>query len=199
MDSTRNTSIQSTTDGGEKNYISSTFCQIYLVSYQELTARTMRLLIRMSRCTHGGHLHKLKLAQPRVLWLEQRLTLSSALRRKRQSTGIKSSVHPALSLSSPRPFVSVLPCGPLRCLSALCSHSPTGRARTLTHTPAAFASSSAASTPTPAGSVKTQTDAERGQTVPLEDVKRILQLAHPERWRLAGKLCAYVTNLWTGL
>ncbi|XP_076582259.1 ATP-binding cassette sub-family B member 10, mitochondrial isoform X2 [Chaetodon auriga] len=146
----------------------------------------MRLLIRMSRCTHGGHLHKLKLAQPRMLWLEPRLTLSSAHRRKRQSTGIKPSVQPspAFPLSSPRPFMSGLPCSPLRCLPALCSH-----ARTLTHTPVAFASSSAASTPTPAGSVKTQTDSEGGRTpnkVPMEDAQRILRLAHPERWRLAA-------------
>lgn len=158
----------------------------------------MRLLIRMSRCTHGGHLSKLKLTQPRMFWLDHRLTLSAAPRRKRQSTGVKSSLHPApaFPLSSPRPFMSVLACGPpLGGLSVLCSHTPTaGRARTVTHTPVAFAGSSAASSPTPAGSVKTQTDAERDQTpttVPLEDVKRILHLAHPERWRLAGKLCVH--------
>nr|XP_046240118.1 ATP-binding cassette sub-family B member 10, mitochondrial [Scatophagus argus] len=151
----------------------------------------MRLLIRMSRCTHGVQLSKLKLTQPRMLWLEHRLTLPAAFRRKRQSTGVKSSVHPppAFPLSSPRAITSVRPSSPLRGLSVLCSHSDTGRARTLSHAPVAFASSSAASAPTPAESVKTQTDTERGQTpttVPLEDVKRILQLAHPERWSLAA-------------
>ncbi|XP_073321277.1 ATP-binding cassette sub-family B member 10, mitochondrial [Pagrus major] len=150
----------------------------------------MRLLIRMSRCTHGVHLSKLKLTQPRMLWLEHRLTLSAALRRKKQSTGVKPSVQPTpgFPLSSPGAAVSVLP---LRGLSILCPHSPTGRARTLAHTPVAFASSSAASTPTPAESVKTQKDAEGGQTpttVPLEDVRRILQLARPERWSLAAAL-----------
>ncbi|XP_023128754.1 ATP-binding cassette sub-family B member 10, mitochondrial isoform X2 [Amphiprion ocellaris] len=65
--------------------------------------------------------------------------------------------------------------------------SPHGRTRTVTHTPVAFASSSAASTP--AESVKTQTDTEgkkTATTVPLEDVKRIMRLAHPERWTLAA-------------
>ncbi|XP_070709563.1 ATP-binding cassette sub-family B member 10, mitochondrial [Pempheris klunzingeri] len=152
----------------------------------------MRLLIRMSRCSHGGHLSKLKLTQPRMLWLEHRLTLSAALRKKRQATGVKTSVYPppASPLSSPRPLASVLSCGPLRGFSVLCSHTPTGRARTVTHTPVAFASSSpAASAPTPSGSVKGQTDSEGRRTpttVPLEDVKRILKLAYPERWSLAA-------------
>ncbi|TDH17207.1 hypothetical protein EPR50_G00006000 [Perca flavescens] len=153
----------------------------------------MRLLIRMSRCSHGVHLSKPKLPQPRMLWLDHRLTLSAAFRRKRQWTGVKSSVRPttAFPFCSPGPFMSVLSCGPLRGLSILCPHTPTGRARTVTHTPVAFTSSSAASTPTPAGPAKTQTDTDRDQTrttVPLEDVKRILQLAHPERWRLAAAL-----------
>uniref|UniRef100_A0A8D0CT88 ATP binding cassette subfamily B member 10 n=1 Tax=Sander lucioperca TaxID=283035 RepID=A0A8D0CT88_SANLU len=153
----------------------------------------MRLLIRMSGCSHGVHLSKLKLPQPRMLWLDHRLTLSAAFRRKRPSTGVKSSVHPttAFPFCSPGPYMSVLSCSPLRGLSILCSHTPTGRARTVTHTPVAFASSSAASTPTPAGPAKTQTDTDSDQTpttVPLEDVKRILQLAHPERWRLAAAL-----------
>ncbi|XP_049905474.1 ATP-binding cassette sub-family B member 10, mitochondrial [Epinephelus moara] len=148
----------------------------------------MRLLIRMSRCSHGVHLSKLKLTQQRMLWLQHRLTPSAALRRKRQSTGVKSSLHPTLSFPLSSPCVSILPCSPLRGLSILCSHTPT--VRTVIHIPVAFASSSAASTPTPAGSVKTQTDTERDQTPiavpPREDVKRILRLAHPERWRLAA-------------
>lgn len=147
----------------------------------------MRLLICMSKCKHGGNFNKLELTHPRMFGLEHRLTLSAALRRKRLSTGVKSvQPTPAFPLSSARPFMSVQPYSPL---SVLCSHSPAGRARTLTHSPVAFVGSSAASTPTPAESVKTRTDTERGQTpttVPLEDVKRIWQLAHPERWRLAA-------------
>lgn len=118
--------------------------------------------------------------------MDHRLTLSAAPRRKRQFTGVKSSAHPAFPLCSPGLFVSVLPCSPLRGLSILCPHT-----RTVTHTHVAFASSSAASTPTPAGQVKTQADTEGEQTsttVPLEDVKRILKLAHPERWKLAAAL-----------
>uniref|UniRef100_A0A8C2ZUM1 ATP-binding cassette sub-family B member 10, mitochondrial n=1 Tax=Cyclopterus lumpus TaxID=8103 RepID=A0A8C2ZUM1_CYCLU len=103
---------------------------------------------------------------------------------ERLSTGVTSSGSPtpAFLLSSSGPFVSVWPCSPLRGLSILRSHTPTGRP--VTHTPVAFATSSA-------GSVKTQTDTESGQTpttVPLDDVKRILQLAHPERWSLAAAL-----------
>uniref|UniRef100_A0A3Q3EDP3 ATP-binding cassette, sub-family B (MDR/TAP), member 10 n=1 Tax=Labrus bergylta TaxID=56723 RepID=A0A3Q3EDP3_9LABR len=132
----------------------------------------MRLLFSMSRCTHGVHLTTLKLTQPRMLWLQHRLSL------KRHSTGVRSSVHP-------RPFLLHS-----KCVSVLCSHTSTGRAPTAaTHTPVAFTSSSANSTPPAAGSLKTQTDAEKDQTpttVPLEDVRRILQLAHPERWRLAA-------------
>lgn len=139
----------------------------------------MRLLIRVSRCTHGVHLSRLKLTQPRVLWLDHRLTLSAAPRRKRHTAGVRSSVHPpAPAFSSPGSVVLNLPRGPLLCFR-------TAPPRTLAHTPVAFASSSAASTPTPAE------DAERDRTpttLPVEDVKRILQLAHPERWRLAAAL-----------
>ncbi|XP_034742901.1 ATP-binding cassette sub-family B member 10, mitochondrial [Etheostoma cragini] len=153
----------------------------------------MLLLIRPPRCPHAVHLFKLKLPQPRMLWLEHRLNPSAAFRRQRPSTGVKSSVHPTtvFPFCSPGHFMSALSCSPLRGLSILHSHTPTGGARTVTHTPVAFASSSAASTPTPAGPAKTQTDTDREQTpttVPVEDVKRILQLAHPERWRLAAGL-----------
>ncbi|XP_041649367.1 ATP-binding cassette sub-family B member 10, mitochondrial [Cheilinus undulatus] len=145
----------------------------------------MRLLFRMFRCTHGVHLTTLKLTHPRMLWLEHRLTLSTAYRRKTQSTGAKFPGRPTPAFLT-RPFISVLPS---KCVSELCSHAQKGRAPTGTHTPVAFASSSATSTPTPTGSLKSQADAKKDQTpttVPLEDVKRILRLAHPERWRLAA-------------
>uniref|UniRef100_UPI0037E70972 ATP-binding cassette sub-family B member 10, mitochondrial n=1 Tax=Semicossyphus pulcher TaxID=241346 RepID=UPI0037E70972 len=143
----------------------------------------MRLLLRMSRCTHGVHLTKHKLTQPRMLLLEPRLTLSAALRRKRQLTGVRSSLHPSPAFS-PRPFMSVLSRCPIRGLSILCSNTPTGRARTATYAPVAFASSSATSTPSPAGSLKDRE--QTPTTISLEEVKRILRLAHPERWRLAA-------------
>ncbi|KAM3626059.1 uncharacterized protein V6R79_021901 [Siganus canaliculatus] len=147
----------------------------------------MRLLIRMSRCTHSGHLSKLRLTLPRMLWLEHRPTTSASPRRKRQSAGVKPSHHSTLAgpLSSSRTILS-----PLRGFAVFCSPSPAGRAHSLT--PVAFASSSAdSSSPTPAESAKTQTDAESRQTpttVPLDDVKRILHLARPERWRLSAAL-----------
>lgn len=137
----------------------------------------MLLLIRLSRCTYGVHLSKR--TQPRMFCLDHRLTASAAFRRKRPPTALKST--PSFPLRSP--CVSVLLCRPPRGLSVPCSHSPTGPART--HTPVAFASSSAASAPTPADSVKPQTP-QPPTDVPLEDVRRILHLAHPERWRLAG-------------
>lgn len=147
----------------------------------------MRLLIGMSRCPHGGHLRELRLTPPGRLWPERRLSLSAAVRRKSPSTGVRSPARPA---PAPR-LSSVLPRGPLGALSALCPHTPAGRARAVSRTPVAFASSSsAASAPPPAGAEKGRADAGEGQApaaVPLEDVKRILQLARPERWRLAGK------------
>ncbi|XP_037308483.2 ATP-binding cassette sub-family B member 10, mitochondrial [Pungitius pungitius] len=136
----------------------------------------MRLLIRLSRCSHGVHVSKLK---PGMLWLEHRLTHSAAPRRKRQATGVKSS---GFLLSSSGPFVCLSPGSPLAGLSALGSH-------TLTRAPVAFAASSAASsTPSPA---KSETDTESGRTpaaVPLDDARRILQLAHPARWRMSAAL-----------
>ncbi|MEQ2251468.1 ATP-binding cassette sub- B member 10, mitochondrial [Ilyodon furcidens] len=140
----------------------------------------MRLLIRVSNYTNRMHLCKLKLAQSRLFCLEHRAILSAAHRGRRQSAGLKTSacppqanhVSPVLSSSTLTTGLSVL------------------RGRTLMHTPVAFASSSAASTPAPpAEAAKIQTDAERKHTPTtpgLDDVKRILGLAHPERWRLAA-------------
>ncbi|GAA6220103.1 ATP-binding cassette sub-family B member 10, mitochondrial [Lates japonicus] len=144
----------------------------------------MRLLMHMSGYARGVHLSKLRLTRPRLSWLEHRLTLSAAPRRKTQSTGVTSLDHPTR-----RPFTPVLPCSPFRSLSVLWTHTSTSiaRAPTFTHTPVAFASSSAASTPPPTEPEKTQTDREKTPTtVSLEDLKRIVGLAHPERWRLAA-------------
>lgn len=150
----------------------------------------MRLLFRMSSCTHGMQLCKLKLAGPKLLWLEHRATLSAVHRRRRQSIRVKSSVHPALGLPlrSAGPVSSLLP----RCpLTGLLSHPAAGPALTAINTPVAFFSSSAGNTEAPVESEKSRTEAEKAQTpttVPLEDVRRILRLAHPERWSLTGKL-----------
>lgn len=159
------------------------------VCCEQLTMGTMMRFICLSRGTSEVRLSKLKLTQPGMLWPDHRSAHSAALRTRRQSPGIKSSVPPSLpcALPSPRADVSLVPCGPL---SMLRFYSPAGRARPLTRTPVALASSSAASArtsdePLKARAVQTPT------TVPLDDVKRILRLAHPERWRLAGKQCAH--------
>lgn len=158
----------------------------HLATVGSPTTRTMRQLLRTSMCTHRLHLTTLKLTQPRMLWQESRVAFSTVPRR-RQSTGVKSSFHQSPSFP-PRPSVSVLSC---RGLSILCSHTQTDPTRTATHIPVAFSSSSASSDPTPDESLKTDRD-KAPTTVPLEDVKRILQLAHPERWRLAAAV-GYLT------
>uniref|UniRef100_A0A3Q2QKF7 ATP-binding cassette sub-family B member 10, mitochondrial n=1 Tax=Fundulus heteroclitus TaxID=8078 RepID=A0A3Q2QKF7_FUNHE len=142
----------------------------------------MRLLLRLSNCTDRMHVSKLKLAQSRLLCLEHRAILSAAHRRRRQFAGARTSACPPPATR----VLSVLSYSPLSTgLSVL-------RGRTPIHTPVALVSSSAASSPAPpAEAAKSQADADRRQTptsVPLDDVKRILGLAHPERWRLAGAI-----------
>ncbi|XP_013857271.1 ATP-binding cassette sub-family B member 10, mitochondrial [Austrofundulus limnaeus] len=135
----------------------------------------MRLLFRVSNCTNK--LYKLKPTQPKLLWLEHRAVLSSSAHwRRRQPAEVKTSVCPTPAAG----VLSALSRGPG--LSVLYAHSP---ARTVLHTPVAFSSSSAAASPAPAGAVKTQ-EKPTPTTVPLKDVKRILRLSHPERWRLAA-------------
>lgn len=137
----------------------------------------MLLFIRVPRCSRGAFMNSLKLTQPRMLWLNQRLTPSVALRRINSTTTIQATSF--FSNALPGKNKSVIPCGSYRAL-----HTPAGRTRTVSHTQGAFASSSSTSSPTPAESVKAPT--VQASTVPLEDVKRILKLAQSERWRLAG-------------
>nr|XP_040023514.1 ATP-binding cassette sub-family B member 10, mitochondrial [Gasterosteus aculeatus aculeatus] len=140
----------------------------------------MRLLIRLSRCSHGVHVSKLK---PGTLWLEHRLSLSAAPRRKRQATGVEPSgflLSSSSSSSSGGPFVSLSLRGPLAGLSVLRSRTPVAFA--------ASSSSAASSTPSP---VKSEADAgsrRAPSAVPLDDARRILRLAHPARWRLSAAL-----------
>lgn len=142
----------------------------------------MFLFIRVPGCTRRVFMDTFKLTQPRMLWLDQRLTSSVAFPRVKPMTTIR--VTPLSSISVRGKHMSALPCSPWRGL-----HTPAGRARTTTHTQGAFASSSAASTPSPAEPTV------RATTVPLQDVKRILKLAQTERWRLTGNvLCLF--NFW---
>lgn len=120
----------------------------------------MPLLIRLSRCTNGVCLSKLKVGTSfRQLWLDHHLKLSSASCRKGLSSASLWSQHRGISL-----FV--------------CSR------RTAPHKPVAFTRSFAQSE-----SEKTlqEENSEQGKaTVPLEDVRRILSLAYTERWKLAA-------------
>uniref|UniRef100_A0A665UHA8 ATP-binding cassette sub-family B member 10, mitochondrial n=1 Tax=Echeneis naucrates TaxID=173247 RepID=A0A665UHA8_ECHNA len=93
----------------------------------------MWVLIRMSGSSHRVHLSKLRLTQPGMFWLEHRLSLLAAFQRKTFVTGVKTAVHPA-----------PLPRSPVRGLCLPPSHTPGSIG---THTPVAFASSSAAPTP----------------------------------------------------
>ncbi|KAM8876537.1 ATP-binding cassette sub-family B member 10, mitochondrial [Synchiropus picturatus] len=141
----------------------------------------MWILTGVSRCPWMLHITRLKVPPSRMLWLEHRSAESTVPRRSRYWTRAKSSPITGFSLSLNRGS----PCSTPRGRSVFPSHSPAS----WTRTSVAFASSSAASTPTTPGSVKTNTDTEKGHTpatVPLEDVRRILTLAHPERWRLAA-------------
>lgn len=137
----------------------------------------MLLFIRVPRCSRGAFMNSVKLTQQRMLWLDQRLTPSGALRRINSTINIEASSFFSNSLHGKN--MSVTSCGSYRAL-----HTPAGRTRTISHTHGAFASSSSASSPTPAESVKAPT--VQATTVPLEDVKRILKLAQSERLRLAG-------------
>lgn len=143
---------------------------------------TMMRFICLSRCTSGVRLSQLRVTtQPRMLWLDHRLAHSSSVRRKRPSAGIKvpdARCHSSL-LCPQRTDTSLL-----KVQRFYPPHA--GRARPLTNTPVAFASSSAASASTSQESIKTP-EVQTSTKVPVEDAKRILRLAHPERWRLAGK------------
>ncbi|KAG7483027.1 ATP-binding cassette sub-family B member 10, mitochondrial [Solea senegalensis] len=126
----------------------------------------MWLSIRTSGCSHGVCLTRLRLTQHRRLSLDRRLANSSAHRRTTQWSGVSSSLLPAS-----RPFTSLQPYG------SLYLHSPTS-----THTPVAFASSSSAQ---PA---ETPEKSQAPNSVPVQDVRRILGLARPERWRLSAAI-----------
>lgn len=142
---------------------------------------TIMRFICLSQCTSGVRLSQVKLTtQPRMLWPDHRLAHSTSVRRKRPSTGIKAPVSRCFAspLCSGRTDTSLVK------ILRFCPHA--GRARPFTQTPVAFASSSAASAPTSDESIKTREE-QTSTTVPVEDAKRILLLAHPERWRLAGK------------
>lgn len=124
----------------------------------------MRFLIRLPGCINGVCLSKLRVGSSfRRLWLDHRLELSPTVCSK------------GLSSVSLRPSIwSQHRSTPLLC----CLH------RTAPHTPVAFTRSFAQSE-----TEKTlqEVNSEQAKSaVPLEDVRRILKLAYPERWKLAA-------------
>lgn len=124
----------------------------------------MRFLIRLSSCTNGVCLSRLKASSSfKRLWLDHRLKLSPTFCRKGLSP-----------VSLRQPIWSLHRGTPALC----CLH------RTAPHTPVAFTRSFAQSE-----SEKTlqEVNSEPAKSaVPLEDVKRILKLAYPERWKLSA-------------
>ncbi|XP_077376063.1 ATP-binding cassette sub-family B member 10, mitochondrial [Festucalex cinctus] len=135
----------------------------------------MRFLIRMSMCTHGVRLHKP--LQHRTMWF----AVCPDPQKKCHPVGPRTTASPLTGFLLPS-AVSTLSSRDLSSLrSFICTNT-----RTPVRTPVAFASSSVPST---TGSIKGQTDTEGGHTptnVPLEDVRRVLRLAHPERWKLSA-------------
>ncbi|KAM4602918.1 ATP-binding cassette sub-family B member 10, mitochondrial [Polymixia lowei] len=129
-------------------------------------------------CVHG------------LLWVKHGEIHAAGLRGEREAAGVNRPDPPTSALSAQRAFRPALSHASPGVFSRGCI--PT-QPWTVTHTPVAFHSSSTDSRKSTAS--KTQIDAETSPTptsVPLEDFKRILHLAHPERWRLAtavGFLC----------
>lgn len=124
----------------------------------------MRFLIRLSGCTNGVCLAKLRVGSSfRRLWLDHRLKLSPTFCRK------------GLSSVSLKPSVWIQHRGtPLLC----CLH------RTVPQTPVAFARCFAQSA---SDKALEEVHSEQAKSaVPLEDVRRILKLAYPERWKLTA-------------
>lgn len=126
------------------------------------------LFVRAPLCNRGAFTDTFRRTAPRLLCTDQRWAPSARPRRV-PPTG---PVHPTpfLPVST---FASVLLGTARRGL-----HAPAGRARTT--------GSAEPASPTPDGSLK----APPGQasTVPLQDVRRILQLAQSERWSLSGEV-----------
>lgn len=124
----------------------------------------MRLLIRLSGCTNGVCLSKLRVDSSfRRIWLNHRLKMSQTFCRK------------GLSSVSLKPSVWSQHRGtPLLC----CLH------RTVPHTPVAFARCFAQSASEKA--LEEVNSEQNKSAVPLEDVRRILKLAYPERWKLTA-------------
>ncbi|XP_059927038.1 ATP-binding cassette sub-family B member 10, mitochondrial [Gadus macrocephalus] len=153
----------------------------------------MRLLFDISRCTSGVHLLKRTINHSRIhrcLLLDHRKSHAAGLHVWSNGTG-KPSPENVAHRGHHRSTVSVLPYSALGVLFRDCKRSQLllEKPWTAGHTSVVFKSSSAASSKET--TIKTPVESGSGQpptTLPLDDVKRILKLAYPERLRLSAAL-----------
>ena len=151
----------------------------------------MRLLFDISRCTSVVH------------WLKRTVNHSSVHRgllldyRKSHAAGLHVWSN-GIGKTSPENVVhrtvSVLPYSALGVLFRGCKRSQLllEKPWTAGHSSVLFKSTSAVSSTET--TIKTPVETGNGQpptTLPLDDVKRILKLAYPERLRLSGMCCLY--------
>ena len=169
------------------------FFFLYWIACQQ---QTMRLLFDISRCTSGVHLLKRTINHSsvhRCLLLDHRKSHAAGLHVWSNGTG-KPSPENVTHRGHRRSTVSVLPYSALGVLFRDCMRSQRllEKPWTAGHTSVVFKSSSAASSKET--TIKTPVESGSGQpptTLPLDDVKRILKLAYPERLRLSGMCCLY--------
>ena len=149
----------------------------------------MILLLQMSRCTGGVHLLKRKIVHSRahrLFWIENHVMRGQRI--KRDLSAAETFLEPAARPSLSRRHVAALvPCwfplggfyGPL-----------TKSSWTATHFGASYSSSSKSKPTIQHGVDNTYVPStekrEPPTTIPFKDVRRIMFLAHPERWRLSG-------------
>ena len=167
----------------------------------------MRLLFDISRCTSVVHWLKRTVNHSSVhrgLLLDYRKSHAAGLHVWSNGIGKTSpeNVSPEITRTSPENVVhrgrhrtvSVLPYRALGVLFRGCKRSPLllEKPWTAGHSSVLFKSTSAVSSTET--TIKTPVETGNGQpptTLPLDDVKRILKLAYPERLRLSGMCCLY--------
>ncbi|XP_046886148.1 ATP-binding cassette sub-family B member 10, mitochondrial [Hypomesus transpacificus] len=151
----------------------------------------MILLLQMSRCTGGVHLLKRKIVHSRahrLFWIENHVMRGQRI--KRDLSAAETFLEPAARPSLSRRHVAALvPCwfplggfyGPL-----------TKSSWTATHLCASYSSSSKSKPTIQHGVDNTYVPStekrEPPTTIPFKDVRRIMSLAHPERWRLSAAI-----------
>jgi len=158
----------------------------------------MRLLFDISRCTSGMHSLKRKINHSRCVLLDYRRSRAAGLHVCSGGTGNPSAdiVTPHQHRGHHRSTGSVyLPYSSLGAPFRGCKRSQLWPEKPWTagHTPVVFKSSSADATGKTTKTLTTPVESDSSPAptaLPLDDLKRILRLAHPERLRLSGRpLC----------